>query len=73
MSGQMKEKPDVVTLAGLVEWKTTKTLEEMTVELGDAIGCSEEQYVKLSEALPRMFANAGQDPKMWENDVPDVC
>jgi hypothetical protein len=68
----IKESHDITALAGTVEWRTTKTLDEMVVELGDAIGCDELQYIKLTEALPRMFANVGQDPKMFENDVPDV-
>ena len=58
MTATIKEAADKTSLAGTVEWRTTKTLDEMIMELGDAIGCSEEQYLKLQEALPKLFAKS---------------
>jgi hypothetical protein len=55
----IKEERDKISAEGVVEWKTTKTLDQMVVELGDAIEATELQYLKLQEALPKMFGAAG--------------
>lgn len=68
MTATIKEAADKTSLAGTVEWRTTKTLDQMVVELGDAIGATEMQYLQLQDALPKMFANntkVANDMEVW--------